>query len=380
MKITEIRVAGLRGATPRGGWTNELDPDSSLHTLIAVHTDTGDVGVGSVFTDAGLTRAAVDVLRGLIVGEELTSPTALTEDLHQHTFWMGRGGTLTHAISGINIALWDLMGQRCGVPVSHLLGGTFRTRVRAYASLLMEEPPILREHLTELREAGFRAFKIGWGRFGRDDARTDERLVGAARDALGDDIVLAVDAGGSDGYWRHGHRWAVETSRMLADHGIAWFEEALAPDDLEGYLRLTERAAVPISGGETLTRRQSFSPFVDARAFDIVQPDVTKVGGIDEVMAIGRRAEDAALTLIPHGWNTAVGLAADLHIATALRHTEFVEYCTGSAYIDDLVIGGWVLDDDGCLALPSGPGLGLEWDLDALDRYADEPGILVSGS
>lgn len=377
MKITEIRVAGLRGATPRGGWTRELDPDSSVHTLVAVHTDSGHVGVGSVFTDAGLTRAAVDVLRPLIIGTELTSPTALTEDLHQHTFWMGRGGTLTHAVSGINIALWDLMGQRCDAPLSHLLGGTFRTRVRAYASLLMDEPPVLRDNLEQLRDAGFRAFKIGWGRFGRDDARTDELLVRTAREALGDDILLAVDAGGSDGYWRNGYRWAVETSRMLADHSVAWFEEALAPDDLEGFRRLTEHSSVPVSGGETLTRRQSFSPFIDARAFDIVQPDVTKVGGIDEMMAIGRRAEDASVTLIPHGWNTAVGLAADLHIAAALRGTELVEYCTGSAYIDDLVSEPWTLDDEGCLALPVGPGLGVAWDLDAVDRYLDTPGILT---
>ncbi|MGB4137206.1 MAG: mandelate racemase/muconate lactonizing enzyme family protein, partial [Microbacterium sp.] len=316
-----------------------------------------------------LVHGAVEVLRELIVGREFTSPSAMTEELHQHTFWMGRGGSVTHTISGVNIALWDLAGQEWGAPVSRLLGGAHRDRVRPYASVLMDEPSALRDNLTALSAEGFRAFKIGWGRFGRDDSRTDELLVRTAREAIGEHSLLAVDAGGSDGYWPHGVRWAANTAHMLAGYDVAWFEEALNPDDLEGFVRLTQLSPVPVSGGETLTRRQAFAPFIDRRAFDIIQPDVTKVGGLDESMAIGRRAEDGGLTLIPHGWNTAVGLAADLHTAAALRFTDLVEYCTGSAYIDDLVVGGWRLDEDGCLAVPTAPGLGVEWDRDALLRY-----------
>lgn len=369
MLIREIRAAGLTGATPRGGWTNELDPDSSLHTLVSVHTDTGIVGVGSVFTHEALVRGALEVLRELIVGRTFTSPTEMTEHLHQHTFWMGRGGSITHAISGINIALWDIAGQLFGAPIGTLLGGAYRKKVRPYASLLMDHPDALRENLTALRAQGFTAFKIGWGRFGRDDAAADEELVRTAREAIGENTLLAVDAGGSDGYWRNGFRWAANTAQMLADYDVEWFEEALNPDDIDGFVRLVEASPVPISGGETLTRRQSFAPFIDRGAFDIIQPDVTKVGGIDESMSIGRRAEDVSIRLIPHGWNTAVGLAADLHTAAALRHTDLVEYCTGSAYIDDLVVGGWVLDDEGCLEIPTGPGLGIEWDQDAIMRH-----------
>lgn len=367
--IREIRVAGLHGATPRGGWTMELDPDSSLHTLVTVHTDDGRVGIGSVFTHEALVIGALEVLRPLIIGRPFTSPTAMTEDLHQHTFWMGRGGSITHAISGINVALWDVWGQRVGEPVSRLLGGDHRSRVRPYASLLMDEPDLLRANLEALSAQGFRAFKIGWGRFGRDDAATDGLLVRTARETIGPDAMLAVDAGGSDGYWRNGFRWAANTAKMLADYDVAWFEEALSPDDIDGFIRLVESSPVPISGGETLTRRQSFAPFIDRGAFDIIQPDVTKVGGLDETMAIGRRAEDVSIRLIPHGWNTAVGLAADLHTAAALPNTDLVEYCTGSAYIDDLVVGGWPLDAEGCLTIPTAPGLGVEWDHDAILRH-----------
>lgn len=369
MKIRNVVSAGLIGATPKGGWANELNPDDSLHTLIAVHTDEGHTGLGSVFTHQDLVAGALSVLNELLIGMELDSPTAVTERLHQATFWMGRGGSITHTISGINTALWDIFGQVTGMPVSRLLGGDHRTKVRPYASLLMDAPEIMVPRLEGYASEGFRAFKIGWGRFGRDSAATDRSIIAAAREAVGPDAMLAVDAGGSDGFWPHGYKWAINTAHMLNDYGVAWFEEALSPDDLEGYVELTKHSPVPISGAETLTRRQSFTRFIDARAFDIVQPDVTKVGGIDESMSIGRRAEEAGMRLIPHGWNTAVGLAADLHTAAALPRTDYVEYCTGSAYIDDIVEGGWSLDEDGMLDIPTGPGLGITWDRDEIAKY-----------
>lgn len=130
MKITRITCAGLRGATPEGGWSNELAPDDCVHTLVAVHTDTGMVGVGSVFTSEGLVRGALDVLRPLFTGESALEPERLSEKLHQHTFWQGRGGAITHAISGIDIALWDLLGQATGQPVGRLLGGRYVDRVQ----------------------------------------------------------------------------------------------------------------------------------------------------------------------------------------------------------------------------------------------------------
>lgn len=369
MRIRTVTSAGLVGATPKGGWTNELKPDDSLHTLISIRTEDGIIGLGSVFTHQDLVEGALTVLRSLLVGAEVDSPTALTERLHQATFWMGRGGSITHTISGINIALWDAFGQTHGLPVSRLLGGDHRRRVLPYASLLMDEPEHMADRLRGYAADGFRAFKIGWGRFGRESARLDERIVAAARDAIGPDALLAVDAGGSDGFWPHGFKWALATARMLENYDVAWFEEALSPDDLAGYIELTRHSPVPISGAETLTRRQSFAPFIDAHAFDIVQPDVTKVGGLTESIAIGARAEDVSIRMIPHGWHTAIGLAADLHTAAALPGTDLVEYCTGSPYIDDLVDGGWHRDADGMLEIPSAPGLGVPWDRDAIAKH-----------
>lgn len=369
MKIRSVRCAGLRGATPEGGWSNELKPEDCVHTLIAVRTDQGLTGIGSVFTSDQLVRGALKLLEPLLLGESALEPERVTEKLHQNTFWQGRGGSVTHAISGIDIALWDLLGQATGQPVGRLLGGRYRERVRPYASVLMEEPKRMADRLGAIRATGFRAFKIGWGPFGRQSHSLDEAIVRAARESIGADSLLMVDAGGSDAYWSQGYKWALRTSEMLADYDVAWFEEALSPDAMPDYVRLREHSRVPIAGGEVLTRRQSFQPWLEAGAFDIVQPDVTKVGGISEERRIAWMAREHGVRFIPHGWNTAVGLAADLQLASAFPDTDLVEYLNGSPFIDDIVAEPWRLDAGAMLSIPEMPGLGLRLNTDALAKY-----------
>jgi D-galactarolactone cycloisomerase len=378
MKIREIRSAGLRGRTPKGGWSRELQPEDCIHTVIAVLTDEDLIGWGSVSTNEGLVQAALSVLRPLYEGENATEPERVTEKLHQHTFWLGRGGSVSHTISGINIALWDLLGQATGQPVGRLLGGRYRNQVQAYASLLMTEPDRMADQILPVKAQGFRAFKIGWGPFGRRDAATDEAIVRAARDAIGPECALMVDAGASDAFWRQDYKWALRTARMLPDYNVTWFEEPLPPDNLQDYAALRRAALVPIAGGEVLTRRQSFQPWLQAGAFDIVQPDVTKVGGLSEARRIGWMAEEHGIRLIPHGWNTAVGLAADLQLASALPNTEFVEYLTGSPFIDEMAADGWKIDAAGTLPIPDSPGLGIRVDLRALESLSGVKGFLDS--
>ena len=376
MKIREIRAVGLTGATPAGGWRDELRPDDAVHTLVSVHTDEGITGIGSAFTNDNLVRAALDILEPLYLGESALEPERLSEKLHQSTFWLGRGGSLTHAISGIDIALWDLLGQATGQPVGRLLGGRYRQRVRPYASLLMDEPDALTERLHALLDKGFRAFKVGWGPFGRISAAVDERIVAAARDAIGADHLLMVDAGGSEAFWPHGYSWALRTADMLQAYGVHWFEEPLRPDAIDDYAALRRATRVAISAGEVLTRRQSYLPWLQGHAVDIIQPDVTKVGGLSEQRRIGWMAHDNGIRLIPHGWNTAVGLAADLQLASALPDTDLVEYIAGSAYVDDITTERWKLDKDGMLPIPDRPGLGIQIDRERLARYTDAESLL----
>jgi L-alanine-DL-glutamate epimerase-like enolase superfamily enzyme len=199
----------------------------------------------------------------------------------------------------------------------------------------------------------------------------------AARNAIGSECHLMVDAGASDAFWPRDYKWALHTARMLADYNVTWFEEPLVPDALNDYVELRRSAVIPIAGGEVLTRRQSFQPWLEAKAFDIVQPDVTKVGGLSEARHIGWMACDHGARMIPHGWNTAVGLAADLQLASAFPTTEFVEYLSGSPFIDEIAKGGWKLDRDGMLAIPDRPGLGIEIDQDAFERYTGLKDFLV---
>jgi L-alanine-DL-glutamate epimerase-like enolase superfamily enzyme len=237
----------------------------------------------------------------------------------------------------------------------------------------MDDPGPMTEVLQRASARGFRAFKIGWGPFGRVSDQLDEQIVRAARDAVGPDAQLMVDPGGSDAFWPNGLKWALRTAEMLAAYNVAWFEEALKPDALDDFVILRRQAPLPISGGEVLTRRQSFAPWLEAGAFDIVQPDVTKVGGISEERRIGWMAQEHGVRFIPHGWNTAIGLAADLHLSSAFPDTDLVEYIDGSPYVDAIVAEPWNLGEDGMLPIPDAPGLGVRLDFDTIKRYGDAP-------
>jgi L-alanine-DL-glutamate epimerase-like enolase superfamily enzyme len=157
---------------------------------------------------------------------------------------------------------------------------------------------------------------------------------------------------------------------MLTDYDITWFEEPLRPDDLDGYRRLTEHARLPITGCEVLTRRQAFQPWIEQRAVDFIQPDVTKVGGLTEEFRIAMHAYDHAILFVPHGWNTAVGLAADLQLVAAVPTARWVEYITPAPYIEDLVEQPFSLDEEGCLSIPEAPGLGLAWNAEGVRRFS----------
>ncbi|MEP6972378.1 MAG: mandelate racemase/muconate lactonizing enzyme family protein [Betaproteobacteria bacterium] len=379
VKIRAITSAALTGESPKGGWSAEIKPDDSIHALVAVHTDAGITGYGSVFTDGRLVQAALKVLEPLFLGENALEPERVSEKLHQNSFWMGRGGSLTHAISGIDIALWDILGKTTGLPVGRLLGGSYRQRVQPYCSLLMEQPMQMFDVITTYRKLGFTAFKIGWGPFGRAmDHKLDAAIVRAARDAAGPDAKLMVDAGASDAYWPHGLKWALRTADMLAEYDVGWFEEALKPDAIDDFCELRRASPVKIAGGEVLTRRQAFLPWLARGAFDIVQPDVTKVGGISEQRRIAWMAQDFGVQYIGHGWNTALGLAADLQLTCAIHDSDLVEYIGGSPYVDGILQQPFALDADGYLQIPDRPGLGVELDPDKVARYCDNAAALFA--
>jgi L-alanine-DL-glutamate epimerase-like enolase superfamily enzyme len=368
VKIREIRITGLSGGTVEGGWVDDLKPEEDINTIIEIITDEDFVGIGSAMTSKALVEAAVKLLRPLLIGERADEPARVSEKLRQSLFWQGRGGAVEHAISGIDIALWDLMGKICRQPVARLLGGSYRDRIKPYGSLLFDEPGPLREKLQHALARGFKAIKLGWRPFGRRDRKTDELLIRTARETVGPDVELMVDAGGSEQFWPHGYKWALETAKMLAAYDVVWFEEALPPDDLEGFIELRRHAPLPITTGEVLTRRQSFRPYLERHAVDIIQPDCTKCGGLTEAWRIGWMAYEHNILLVPHGWNTAIGLAADLALSAAMPVARYVEYLTPCVYLDELITDPFRPDPEGYLTIPDKPGLGIELNREALKR------------
>lgn len=376
MNIIAIRAIPLYGSTPDGGWTHDFDPENNLHTLIEVVTDeklNGKTltGIGSVYTSGALVEGALQLLRPWCVGESAIEPERVSETLRQMAFWQGRGGSVEHAISGIDIALWDILGKVTGQPVARLLGGYYRDKIKPYGSILFDDPPILRETLQQTTARGFKAIKMGWRPFGRVSRQLDEQLVKTARETVGPDVELMVDAGGSEQFWPHNYKWAIETARMLKDYDITWFEEALPPDDIEGFIKLREHSPVPIATCEVLTRRQSFMPWIERNAVDIIQPDATKCGGLSEARRIAWLCNDHNVLWVPHGWNTAIGLAADLALSAAVPVARWVEYLTPSPYIEEIIATPFKLDEQGLLTIPTSAGLGIELDPAGLAKYSN---------
>ncbi len=344
-------------------------PDKLFHVFLELKTDEGISGWGAAYSLKGQAVGALDWLKRFAVGENPLEVERVTEKLHQITFWVGRGGAMTHAISAINLALWDIAGKALRQPVSVLLGGRYEAAVAAYGSVLFAPLETLTERIDGMLQRGFRAIKLGWDPFGQQALADDERLVRKARKAAGDETTLLIDAGGSYPFWKLRLKDVLERARMLADYEVYWFEEPLAPDDLEGYERLTDQAPVKIAHGEVLTRRQSFLPYFERRAMDIAQPDVSKVGGLSEMRRIAWLAAERGIEIVPHGWNTAIGVAADIHFVASLPTRSFVEFNVGNPLVEELANPPFHLDNDGRLRVSDAPGLGIELDRDRLARF-----------
>ena len=370
MKITNVEIFPLDGRKDASG----------IHGLVRIDTDEGIYGWGSCYTTPNLVRSSMEYLSPLIIGKDPTEVEKITETLHQETFWFGRGGVLTTFISGINIALWDILGKVTGQSVSRLLGGRHREKMKPYASQLFSWPvDAMVERLQAAKERGFRAFKLGWRPFGRSDARTDEAVVEAAREAIGDDCDLMVDAGGSDGFWHGDLKWAINTAHMLKNYNVVWFEEALNDMDLEGHKMLRDASPVWIATGECLRKRQTFYRWIQERAVDVLQPDLTCCGGISEGRRIAWLANDNGILVVCHGWNTAVGVAADLQFNASLNQAGWVEFLTPTPYIDEILTDPFKLDSEGYLQIPDAPGLGIEIDVDRVKSFAAGPDTRLLG-
>jgi L-rhamnonate dehydratase len=372
VRITDVEAIVLRQPEVDEGIADGSQDD----VVIVVHTDDGLVGIGEVDSSPEVVRAVVEArgshavahgLRELLVGEDPLEVERLWHKMYRGVIFYGRRGVAIHAISGVDIALWDIKGQALGKPVCELIGEPLRDRVRAYASRLMpDSPDETREAVSELKDQGFTAVKLGWGPLGRDPEH-DVRLAGAAREAGGDGVEILIDAGlgyGADAVA------ATRVAKELEQLGVYWLEEPFEPDEYEAYAQLADGVDLPVAAGEQDVTVWGFRELIDRGRVDIVQPDVTRCGGITETLRIAELARSRGVKTVPHAWKSGIIKAASLHVNAVLPDALFQEYCVADTPINTrLTKQRLPVESDGCVAVPRGPGLGVELDPDVVAEY-----------
>jgi L-rhamnonate dehydratase len=372
MRITDVEAIVLR----QPAVDDDIADGSQDDLVILVHTDEGITGIGEVDSAPEAVRALVNApgshaiansLHDLLVGEDPLDPVRLWQKMYVGLIYIGRRGIALHAISGIDIALWDIAGKAAGQPVCELIGTPQREKVRAYASMLMpDDVGLVRERVSKLRGDGFTAVKLGWGPLGRDGAN-DLRLAAAAVEAGGDDVTILIDAG--HGYGADASR-AIEVARGLEELGVFWIEEPFLPDEYEAYAELADTVDIRVAAGEQDTTRWGFRELIDRCHVDLIQPDVTRCGGISELVRIAELARDRGVETVPHAWKSGIIKAASLHVNAVLPDAQFQEYCVAETPINTLLTKERLpIDDEGFVAVPTGPGLGIELDEEIVARY-----------
>jgi L-alanine-DL-glutamate epimerase-like enolase superfamily enzyme len=371
VKITEVEAIILRQPVVDGAIADGSQDD----LIVRIHTDEGITGIGEVDSAPEVVKAVFDAphshfiatgLRHVLIGQDPLDIEGLWRRMYMGSVYYGRRGAAMHAISGVDIALWDIKGKKLGKPVCNLLGERKRDRIRPYASLLMPETEkAVAASVERLLEMGFTAIKFGWGPIGKDEAN-DVRLASAAKHAAGDAEIL-IDAG--FGYGADAQR-AIRVARKLEELGIYWLEEPFEPDEFDAYAELADAVGIRVAAGEEETTRWGFRELIERGRVDVIQPDVTRCGGLSEAMKIAGAAERDGVPVVPHAWKSGVIKAASLHLNAVLQTAYFQEYCVAETPINRLLTRERMPVVDGFVDVPNKPGLGIELDPEILARYA----------
>jgi len=347
----------------------ELRSDEVFYVIVQLRTDDGLEGIGGIgLGSEAVARLVEHHLGPLVLGHSPFDVELLWEKMFRSTVNIGRKGLVLEAISGIDIALWDIMGKATGQPVYNLLGGRTRDRIRAYASRLypVKDLALLADSANRYAAAGFTAMKMRFGygpADGRAGMRGNEELVRTVREAIGPDIELMADA-----YMGWTTTYAIEMIRRLAEYELAWVEEPLLPDDLDGYARIRAAVQTPIATGEHEFTRWGFKELIQKGAADIIQPDVNRVGGITEARKIWALASAHNLPVVPHSGNF-----HNLHLIMAHINSPLAEYFPpemrdGDTFFSEF-FNGEPVAESGYLTLSDQPGLGIQLNPAIIDEF-----------
>jgi len=392
MRIRDVRTIPVECPLPHPVFDANYIMATKPALLVEVETDEGLVGLGEAAHFGGPLRSTAALIEGElrdhVVGEDPRDLERLWEQMHQRAYKHARGGVVIAAMSGIDIALWDLRGKLTGQPLWRLLGG-YRRQVPAYATGgFYAEGKGIRELCQEMEaycRHGFRAVKMKVGRNSEIEGSPlramahrgicevslaeDLARVRAVRDAVGPEVRLAIDANGA---------WdvptAVKMARALEPLDIYWFEEPVSPDDLAGSAEVARKIAIPVAGYETCSYgKVGFRDYIQARAVHFVQPDVAWAGGLTESLKVAHLAQAWNLPLAPHIHGSAVAVAAALHLLGAVSNASLAEMVfPAHPLMSDLVREPLIVDRTGHIELPERPGLGMELDPKVVAKYRVE--------
>src|SRR5437764_12313490 len=320
MKITKVEAIYLR--QPEVKWKCDSGQDA---LLVRVETDAGITGIGEVDSAPMAVKGAIDGpfshttaagLAGIVVGEDPFETEKIWHKMYRANIYGGRRGVGIHAMSGIDMALWDIKGKALKMPVWKLVGGGFTASLRPYASSLFgATPEETGERARRFVGQGFTAVKFGWDPMGQD-AATDVALVREARRGLGPKPDLMIDAG-----LVYDAKTAIQRARAFEPYDLYWFEEPLGPDDYEGYAKLSAATPMRIAAGEEESERRSFLQLMDVGKIDVVQVDLTRCGGFTEAVKIAALAADRGVPVVNHGFTTYLNVAAALHYLASVPNT-----------------------------------------------------------
>jgi D-galactarolactone cycloisomerase len=380
MKITGVETYVLEGLLEDEsfGWSQRVT-DRRQAALCAVSTDEGITGLGEAFYYGGPAKIVASIISDayapLLVGRDPFDNSVIWDFLYNWTRDQGMKGLPISALSAIDIALWDIKGKALGLPVHKLLGGSYRSKAHVYATGLYQPQnvPSVEDALVEealgYKEEGFFAMKlkVGYG------IKRDMRYVKAVREAIGNDIVLMVDANHA-----YNAAEAISLAKEMERYDVYWFEEPVLPEDIDGYVEVKQKSNILIAGGEDEFTRYGFRELITRRAVDILQPDLCAAGGFTEMMKIVAMASAWNVPLIPHVWGTNVGLAASLQFFAALPNfpdrrypaEPFFEYDRSPHPLRDGVTQERFEMKDSYLEIPQRPGLGITLDMDFVKKHA----------
>lgn len=383
MKITEIISHVLQyDLEEELGYSQQYYAKRTAH-LVEVRTDIGITGWGECFGGGGIAFAnktiVERVIQPMIVGMDPLDREVIWHKVYNLMRDHGQKGMPIQSMSGVDIALWDIAGKFLNQPVYKLLGGAFREQIPVYGyGMMLQRKANLAESFehesARIKDAGFNAMKMKIGLSPEEDIK----LVEAVRRGVGDEIRLMVDA-------NHAYtaREAIPLGRAMQDLGVYWFEEPVAPEDKQGYRDLCEALDMTIAGGEAEFTRWGFRDLIENRCVDLLQPEVCALGGITEYQKVLALAHTHFVPVINHVWGSALAVGTNLHLLAALPDLPgaahpvqpMLEYdTTPNLFRENLLkeslrINEQVKENNGSVALPQGPGLGIEPDPDFIKHY-----------